>query len=165
MLNCFFGLSVDLTKNQGIAFTVTPGILFMLGSQFSALGILGSVSDGMAVLYMLQIRWGSEPWSAVPYKNLARSTNTKPWKLEGRVWTWRRYSEVASGWRASRGNRYFSSPNCPDRLWAPPSLLSSSYLAFFSLAVNWVGLGSPSSTKVKNTWINTPISWCTFMIW
>ena len=83
MLNCFFCLSVDLTTNQGIALTFTPGILFMWGSHFSALGLLGSVSDGMAVLYMLQIRLGSELWSA-PYENLARSTKHKTMK------TWRK---------------------------------------------------------------------------
>jgi len=64
MLNCFFCLSIDFTKNQGTTLTVTPGILFMWGLQFVALGILGSLSDEMTALCMLQIGW-SEPYSAI----------------------------------------------------------------------------------------------------
>jgi hypothetical protein len=38
------------------------------------------------------------------------------------------------------GSRIFSSPRCPGRLWAPPSLLSSGYQELFSWGLNGRGV-------------------------
>jgi hypothetical protein len=80
------------------------------------------------------------------------------------------YSDVM-GWAAipfQQGQNYFFSPWYPDRLWAPPSLLSNRHQGLFPPEVTWSGYeadhSSPSSAEVKNIWSHTSIppfiAWC-----
>jgi hypothetical protein len=50
--------------------------------------------------------------------------------------------------------RFFSSPQCPDRLWVPASLLSIGYQRLLRLEVKRqvreAGLSPPSSAEAKN---------------
>jgi hypothetical protein len=55
--------------------------------------------------------------------------------------------------------RIFSPPNCPDRLWSPPNLLSNGYRGALSLGVKRKGHEAdhltPASAEVKKMWIYT----------
>jgi hypothetical protein len=58
---------------------------------------------------------------------------------------------------------FFSSPECPDWLWGPPSFLFSAYWGSF-LGVQWLGheiYHSPvSGAEVKNEWSCTSAPLC-----
>ena len=86
----------------------TRSFICMVVTQYIALGILGSMSHEMTV--------NKTRKQTVKYRMSIQleEPNKKPRKLEGRVFTWSQYSDVASRWRASRGKRFLSSPKCPD---------------------------------------------------
>jgi hypothetical protein len=62
----------------------------------------------------------------------------------------------------------FSSPNRPDRLWGPPSLLNNGYWGRSSL-VKQRGRGAdhsyPTSAEVKKMWMYTSTPAYVFMAW
>jgi hypothetical protein len=63
-------------------------------------------------------------------------------------------------WRPGKSWEFFPSPPRPDRLWSPPSFLSSGYQGH-SLGVKRPGREAdhspPSSAEVKNAWSCTSI--------
>jgi len=67
------------------------------------------------------------------------------------------------GSNCSRGKRIFSSPECPDWLWGPPSFLFIAYRGSL-LGVQWLGheiYHSPvSGAEVKNEWNCTSTPLC-----
>jgi hypothetical protein len=54
-----------------------------------------------------------------------------------------------------RGNRFFSSPKRPSRLWVPPSLLCNHSFPAVKQLGREVNHSSPSSVEVKNEWSYT----------
>jgi hypothetical protein len=56
--------------------------------------------------------------------------------------------------------RFFSSPRRPDRLWSPPSLLSSGYRELFPWGLKRPGREAdhslPTSAEIKNMWNHPP---------
>jgi len=53
----------------------------------------------------------------------------------------------------ARGKRFFSSPNCTERLWSPPSLIRSGFRGSFPVVKQperEVSHSPPFSAKVKN---------------
>jgi hypothetical protein len=68
---------------------------------------------------------------------------------------------------AERGMRFFSTPQRPDRLWSPPSLLSNGYLRLLLRRVKRLGRKAdhspPSSVVVNNDGTVTPLPPYVFM--
>jgi hypothetical protein len=72
-----------------------------------------------------------------------------------------------------RGREFFSSSPRPDRLWIPPSFLSSGYRDSFSgcKVAGWGGgegeadHSPPSSSEVKNAWSYASTPLYVFMAW
>jgi hypothetical protein len=64
------------------------------------------------------------------------------------------------GVRVPVGSRIFSSPQRPDRLWGPPTILSNGYRDSFSRVkrqVREADHSPPASAEVKETWVYTSI--------
>jgi hypothetical protein len=65
---------------------------------------------------------------------------------------------------ASEGREFFSSPPHPDQLWDPPSILSSGYRGYLSLAVVRPESDTDHSPP-SSVWIYTSTPQCAFMLW
>jgi hypothetical protein len=68
-------------------------------------------------------------------------------------------SSVVQRWAMGRGQEFFSSPPCPDRLWVPPSLLFNGYQGAISLEVKRPRSENdhspPYNAEVRHTWSYT----------
>jgi hypothetical protein len=80
----------------------------------------------------------------------------------------------AMGWMIGgsspgRGWEFFSSPPRPDRLWAPPSLLSNGYEGLFSRGIKRQGREAnhshPSSAESRMLGAILPFPQYAFMVW